>query len=495
MRIKKLSAFILLLFCGVFFFAACKQTRSIESISLNGYSAQTPLEISVGKFPYEEYTLVITYDNGETEQIPLTEDMVSKNDQLKFFQEGTNEITISYQGVSTPIAINVSRKVFPDSVQLNDFTATYTGEEFIVEVEGDIPGGTQILYPQGNTFENAGTYDITAVLLCDGYVSKTLSACVVIEKATYDVSNAQLYSQSFVYDQEAHAISVKGKPIENTTAHQAATLPNGVSVSYTITKTKTGDGTAISVDKQQSITSNQATDAGTYLVCAHYKGDAVNYQAIQPATAYLVIERADYNLSDIQFFNASYVYTNEEYRLSIANPDDLPYDVEVSYQIKREKTADGQPATDTFKQGNGAVDAGKYCVKATFTITGKNANNYLPIPADMQAYLTIERASYDEQLQALYLDSQWYDKSSENEYKIWLSGELLEGITPVYTVKDATGAVVQGSMDAQYVYTFITEQAGEYTCEVSFTHENNNFAPIQTTLSSWVIISDGGSDA
>ncbi|MBO5737661.1 MAG: bacterial Ig-like domain-containing protein [Clostridia bacterium] len=196
MRKKKLWITIGLMCCGMLMFAACKEDRAAQSIALNDYSAETPLEVSMGGFSYSNYTVTITYDNGETEAITLTEEMISETDKLKFYQEGKNDITITHKGVSTTVSINVYRKEFSENVQLNDVTTTYTGEAFTVEVEGDLPGGTKILYPQGNVFQSAGSYDMTAVLQCEGYVTKTLSARIVIGRATYDLSNAQLYDES-----------------------------------------------------------------------------------------------------------------------------------------------------------------------------------------------------------------------------------------------------------------------------------------------------------
>ena len=233
MRLKKLWITIILICCSLLLLTACKEEETVKSIILNEYSAETPLELKVGMFSYGNYTVTVTYDNGKTEEIPLTEEMISETDQLKFYQEGTSEITITYKGAKIVVAISVSRNEFSENVQLQNFTATYTGETYMVEVEGDIPGGTKILYPQGNTFKNAGVYDMTAILQCDGYVTKTLSARVVIEKATYDVTNVQLYDETVVYDKDAHGLVVKGEKVEDENGgvlHEPATMPQGVSV-------------------------------------------------------------------------------------------------------------------------------------------------------------------------------------------------------------------------------------------------------------------------
>ena len=146
MRIKKIWLTIIFICCSILFLVACKEERFAKSISLNDYSSEQPIEVDMGKFSYSGYTVTITYDKGKTETLPLTEDMIPETDKLKFYQEGKNSITISYKGAETSVEINVSRIQFSDTVRLNDFTATYNGKPFTVEVEGDIPGGTKILY-------------------------------------------------------------------------------------------------------------------------------------------------------------------------------------------------------------------------------------------------------------------------------------------------------------------------------------------------------------
>lgn len=495
MRIKKLGITIISICCGMLLFAACKEDRAVESISLNDYSAETPLEISMGALSYKDYTVTITYDDGETEEVTLTEEMISETDKLKFYQEGESEITITHKGVSTSVAIKVVRNEFAESVQLNGVTTTYTGEAFTVEVEGEIPGGTKILYPQGNVFQNAGTYDMTAILQCDGYVTKTLSAKVVIGKATYDVSNAQLYDATFVYDKEAHGIAVKGQPFEENgaTMYAPTELPEGVSVSYTIIKTCDSNGTEIPTNKQQVVEGNKAIDAGTYKVCAQFKGDAGNYEAIPDAFAYLTIKRANYDLSKVKFDDKTVTYSGKAYPFAIAEDSKMPLDVEVSYQIQRLEDGEGNAVTEdptdydpTKTSGAHPTDAGKYLVQAAFTITGKNAANYIANPLQKEAYLTIERATYD--TSDMGFADAIYQYTGE-AYKVFIEEDKLpEGVEVSYQikcVKDGAGNEVAGEY-ADYKPTaegeaddgFKPTDAGTYEIKAIFSMQDaykNNY--------------------
>ena len=506
MCLKKLWITIILICCSLLLLTACKEEKTVKSIILNEYSAETPLELKVGMFAYGNYTVTVTYDNGKTEEIPLTEEMISETDQLKFYQEGTSEITITYKGAKIVVAISVSRNEFSENVQLQNFTAIYTGKTYMVEVEGDIPGGTKILYPQGNTFQNAGVYDMTAILQCDGYVTKTLSARVVIEKATYDVTNAQLYDETVVYDKDAHGLVVKGEKVEDENGgvlHEPATMPQGVSVGYTITKIKDGKGVEIATDKQQVIEGNKAIDAGTYKVCAQFKGDASNYNNIPDSLAYLTIERAAYDMSKIEFANQTVVYSGKEQSLNITSDSKIPLDVEVTYQIKQLKDGAGAMVTDTYKDGNSAVEAGVYLVKVSFTITGKNAENYTASHFEKETYLTIERAPYDDEMKNVYLNSQWYEFEDGKIYEIYFESDLPEGVAPHFTLTNKSGEKIEGETEVitktegdnaivktVYKYSFTVDTAGDYTCVVTFTHSNKNYADITIALDAWIFISE-----
>ena len=491
MRLKKLWITMILIACSLLCFAACKEDRVAQSISLNGYSAETPLEFKMGAGSFNGYTVTVTYDNGDTEEVALTEDMISETDKLKFYHEGESEISITYQGISVPVAIKVSRNVFPDSVQLNDFTKEYDGKVYTVEVEGEIPGGTKILYPQGKTFQNAGSYDMTAILQCDGYVTKTLTAKVVIEKATYDLSSVRLSDKTVVYNKDAQSIALQGE------------LPAGVSVSYTITQIQDGKGEVISESKRETLSGNQAINAGKYLVCAQFQGDAGNYNRIPDVVGYLTITRAEYNLSKVKFTDKTVMYTGQKYSLSLSEDSAMPSDVEVAYAIKLIEDSKGNKVIANYQKGNEAVNAGVYMVEASFTITGKNAENYTTSLATKTAKLIIQPASYDAIINAIYLNSQCYEWTADATYRIAFEAELPTGVSPQFVIKNAKGEVIKGTMEiitktegegdnavvkTIYQYSFTAEEVGEYACVVTFKHDNLNYADITVVLEAWVIL-------
>ena len=126
--IKKLWFTILFICLGALCLTACEVESVAQSITLNGYSAESPLELSIGKFPYADYTVSVTYDNGVTEELPLSEDMISETDKLRFYQAGKSEIAIQYKGAITLVTIEVFRNEFSESVQIRTQNASPGGK-------------------------------------------------------------------------------------------------------------------------------------------------------------------------------------------------------------------------------------------------------------------------------------------------------------------------------------------------------------------------------
>ena len=476
MRITKIWLTIILICCTALFFVACQEERLATSISLNEYTAENPLEFTMGNFAYDNYTVTLTYDDGETEELALTEEMISETDKLKFYQEGKNTITISYNGAETSIVINVLRNKFSDNIVLNDFTATYNGTPYTVEVVGDIPGGTKILYPEGNTFQNAGEYDMSAILQCDGYETKVLKARVKIEKATYDLSNAKLYPETVVYDRDSHGLVIKGQPVldekGNVSFYNNAELPQGVRVNYTITKIVDGMGNEIPKNKQQLIEGNKATDAGVYEVRAQFRGDASNYMTISDSVANLTIERNVYDLSNVTFIDGLFTYTGKNHALSIPEDAKLPTDVVVAYQIKQLKDANGDAVVDEFKSGNTASKVGVYLVKVNFIITGKNAQNYTASPYEKEAYLTVERAVYDMSYVGFFDEAVMYT-GKPCTLNISADVKIPSDVVVAYQIKqikDADG----NDVNEDYKLGNSATNAGVYSVKVTFSIDENS---------------------
>lgn len=117
---------------------------------------------------------------------------------------------------------------------------------------------------------------------------------------------------------------------------------------------------------------NSFTDVGTYEITAICYGDKYETKTI---FATLTIEYAQYDMSNVKFEDATFVYDKSPKSISVSGT--LPEGVSVEYKIDN-------------KKGNSVTDAGEYEVVANFY--SKNAN-YAPIPS-MKAKLKINKAKY-----------------------------------------------------------------------------------------------------
>ena len=488
MRLKKLWISIILICCSLLLLTACKEEKTVKSIVLNEYSAETPLELKMGTFSYGNYTVTVTYDNDETEVIPLTEEMIPETDQLKFYQEGTSEISIVYQGVQTSFAINVSRNVFSDNIQLKgiDEPIPYSGETVVVEVTGDIPGGTKITYPDGNAFKDVGSHPITAILQCDGYVTKTLFGNLEITLAAYEGFNPTFFEEgvekkTVVYNKEKHTLTLQER-IGDTDSYQPAVLPDGVSVHYTIKKVVNGNEETV----------NKAIDVGTYYVYATFTGDP-NYQEIETVRGVLEIIPVEYDMSRVAFEDKKVTYSGSAHTLEIPS-DCVPEEVRVDYKIKWLTDGRGDAKDGEYQDASKhpAIEAGEYLVKASFTLD--DPNNYTLSVSSLEASLLIEAADYED-LRGLYL--QLEESNDEGgSYVLRLKGNLPEWITPIFVVaendsQNGNQNIIEGvfslGMDTEtgkkeYKYVFTAPASEKYLCKVTFTHQNANYNPISVEL-------------
>ena len=260
--------------------AGCSKEDRIASVYLKDYEEGTLIETAMGVFDYAAHTVVVEYTSGRAELVTLTEDMVEEADLFKLYQEGEHDITVNYGRYKCSFRISVKRSTFGALYLTENNVFTYDGKAHTVEVTGDLPANAVVTYPGGNSFVNAGTYDVVAIVSCDGYVTERLSTTVKIEKAKYDMSSVTLESKEVTYDGKSHSITISGK------------LPEGVSApTYTI------DRNAVS----------SVVNAGEYRVTATFANKNVNYEPIPPMETTLTILPAEYTIKGVDL-----VFKNED---------------------------------------------------------------------------------------------------------------------------------------------------------------------------------------
>ncbi len=97
-------------------------------------------------------------------------------------------------------------------------TVDYDGSEHSIVVSGTLPDGAKVDY-ENNAATNAGEYSAKAVLSCDNYVNKTLSATLKINKIDIN-ANITFADSAVEYDTRVHSIYIVGN------------VPSGVTATY-----------------------------------------------------------------------------------------------------------------------------------------------------------------------------------------------------------------------------------------------------------------------
>ena len=368
-RILLICALIATLACVIF--AGCAKKEQITSIALKDKGPDTVVEFQIGKFDYSAHTVVVKYESGSVQEVALTEDMISELDRLKFYQAGDHTITVKYGEKTCQLKISVKRNTFGELKFPENNVFTYDGTEHKVELEGNIPPNATVTYVGGNSFVNAGSYDVTAVVTCSGYVTERVTTTVTVDRAKYDVSDLNLESKEVIYDGKEHSIEISGE------------LPEGVNApTYYI------NGNRIS----------GAVDVGEYTVTASFSNNNPNYEPIPSMEAILKILPAEYDMGDVEliFKNESgseFLFPWKEYDgegviFDIDNSYALKDKVKVSYTVLNEEgDAISYSNTDT-----NIKDAGIYTVKVDFSLL--DTKNYKAIESKTYTF-EVNKAGFD----------------------------------------------------------------------------------------------------
>ena len=453
-KIRLFSLFTLMVMLALVLLVGCAKNDKVSSICLKDHDAETVIEMGIGNFEYESYTLVVTYESGKTEELTLTEEMITEADLFKFYQEGEHDITLSYEKCSYVFKVSVKRLTFSDLSLPQNNVFVYDGKPHAVEVEGDMPANAVVTYIGGNSFTNAGTYDVKAVVSCEGYVTVRLSTTVTIERAKFDMSGVTFESKEFVYDGNAHSIEISG------------TLPEGVAEPTYF------------IDEMQT---SSATDAGEYKVIAKFSNKNTNYEAIPDMEATLTITQAEYVIEGVEILFKNEdgkvidgkwkVYDGSAVTFDINDYSKISDKISVAFSVC---DAEGTEIS-TSNINTGILNAGVYTAKAEFVLA--DSKNYKPIDPIVCEF-EVEKANYD--MTGVHFDNDVvisdgnghslfvilpndHDiKSTDITYEYYLDGELLS---------DSEGNPVQS----------VTE-TGEYSVKAIFAVQDQNYEQIEDMI-------------
>ena len=349
---KKTSRLLLPLLGFVLVGMATGCSASSDIVGIHMTDPETH-SIYYGNFSYEGISVTVDFRDGSFKEIPLEEEMISEIERLKFFKMGPQEVEVVFRHrYKTIMPIEVILNEFKDSYALVGYECTYDGNPHTVKLNQELPEGATIAYPYGNTFINAGSYEVTGVISKNGYASKTLKTTLTIHQAEHDTKDLLFEDATVVYNGEMQSILVQN-------------VPEGVEVTYN------------AFDLASGFPVYKVVNAGTYRIEATFKDTSPNYAQIEKKEAILTIQKANYDISGVKFDNATRQYDGKDYYPAISGQSFLPTGLKPRYSIY---DSEGQQvsyydATGVFVPNDAKV--GTYTMKVEFE--GIDEVNYLPI--------------------------------------------------------------------------------------------------------------------
>ena len=275
-----------------------------------------------------------------------------------------------------PSLLTITGVTFPGK------TVVYDGTEQSLAVEGTLPTGASVVYTNEKATD-AGTYNATAAITCEGYNPLALTATLTISPVT--ITGVTLSGASFGYDGQAHLIAVDG------------TLPNGVTVAYS--GGQNGQ--------------NGATDADVYPITATLSGK--NYNTLT-LTANLTITPC--TITGVTLEDGSFEYDGLAHQIAVTG--NVPAGVTIAY-------SGGQDGK------NGATDVGTYHITAS--LSGKNYTS-------LSLSATLKIKSTEEPLAVGFAGNKIYFQNPLDQNRLY----YVNGTTPTFISRDvAVGMATKGS--------------------------------------------------
>ena len=355
MSIKKIFTILIIPFLSLgilVLLSSCSET--IVNISRIEMKDKATVEIEIGSFDYNDKYIIVHYADGTELEKPLTESMISDVEKIKFYKEGEQSVLVSYGSYSCTMVVVVKRHEFDDVYTITDQTILYDGLPHRITVNEELPEGATVVYPNNNVFTDVGVYKCIAKISKENYNDKIIEATIRIVKSDYDISTLSFNDKEITFDGTEKKIE-----IEN--------LPDYLVATYNIFDAETGTPVY------------RAINAGRYRFVAHINSSNQNYNSIPDMEAFLTINKADYNMSDVKMDNITKTYDGKNCNFSIAENSILPIGVTVSYECQNVETG------EIVKSNK---DCGTYKIIARFK---GDENNYNPIP-EIERQLVVERA-------------------------------------------------------------------------------------------------------
>ena len=415
------------------FASSCTASNQIVGIHM---SSEETVKVPYGNFSPDGISVTVDYRDGGSNEIPLTNEMISETEHLKFFKVGEQDVEVVYRNrYKTTMPVEVTLNEFSDSYALVGGEYIFDGEPHMVSLNQELPEGARITYPYGNVFTNAGVYEVVGVMSKNGYASKTLTTTLTIYPAARPVEGIVLMDATYVYNGEMRSLE-----IEN--------VPEGVEVSFD------------AYDYNTNVRVNKVVNAGKYKIVAHFNDVNPNYAKIEDMSATLTILKADYDLSNIALLDVTKEYDGKHYDASITNPKSLPTGIEVSYSYL------DQDGNTVFRN----AACGTYTMVASFK--GGDSKNYNSIEP-LTATLTVKQKVIKIKELVAKGDIAFEGKTVNFE----------EGVTQSLSITGDLPAGVSVTYENNNQYC-----AGEYEVTAHFAATDSNFAVDLSEMKAYLVI-------
>lgn len=322
--------------------------------------------------------------------------------------------------------LNVTgNKIDLSGVKFGPYTATYNGEEHVLEINGKLPEGVNVTY-RNNKHTNAGTYVAEAIFTKDGCEPAVMTANMVIKKAK--ITGVEIHDRIVEYDPNGmYSIELVGK--EN--------IPAGASVSY--------------------YPPAGVKEPGIYNAKAVIYVEDGNYETLVLEGTLTIIDLK--SLVSFEKDSYSFVYDGKAHNVELVTSE-IPDEIKdaIDFKVEHKYVKDGE----TFGE---IVDAGTYTVIANVSAKGFNSfsvcNATVTVtPGDLvELYGTaIEGGTYEYNKTAHKVKITGNQpKSVEVKVEYYLNGSKVESaIVPgTYTVKvtftDTKGNVKGTTLECEII--------------------------------------------
>ncbi|NCA66780.1 MAG: hypothetical protein EOM87_01805 [Clostridia bacterium] len=439
------AALLILLIIIAVFITACKTTDNAVVVNIAVESNADTVE--AGAFNINDYVLNVTYADGNVRTMTLKQDMLDAGELAGLNTPGVHRLTVNINGVTTIITVTITKKHF-SSVKFEDKIFLYDGEEKSLSLTG-LPEGAEVVFDTERiAYTEKGSYTVTATVSLEGYITEDFTATLYITDQIYGGSAICFEDVTAVYDGTEKSVAVIGAPkgsIVSYDVYNRYVHPGIYNITVTVTMegendwTKTAaltilkadydisalcwvcdwateelvyDGTAHNVSLEgvpegviATVDGNTGTAAAGYIATAEFVYDAVNYNELSIEPYSWTINKADYDMSGVHYYNSTLVYDKTEHSLLLTGI--LPDGVEAVYS------------------DNTLTEVGYTAATASF---GYDYENYNPID-NLTATLTIVKADYN--MSAVTFNSATYVYSGGYR-TLTLTGVLPEGIECEY---------------------------------------------------------------